>query len=922
MKKRLWIASLLALLSMTVVGGVACTETQPTVMTQAAENWQVGNIDNKYLYGTSFEVPAAEVEVNGQTVMATATVTYPNGLMVNTPSIPLNQAGRYTVTYRAVVGDVHCVEEKTFEVETKAYLTQNEKSSVTYGHYSQYKANSDGLIVRLADKDSLTFSKLINFDTLKSNDSLVEFFITPDAQGVYDFSQLVFTFTDAVDSSIYLRYRMLRYPAEDRGFNWGYVDVGGNGQSQVGCENGNHRTGWVGTPITFTFTASMHEGNQWWGKLVERQPDLNKCNLYFNTETMEATTNGSHIAHLNNLEYYETAWNGFPSGQARLTVTANELKSETANFCITKLFGVDLSEELFSEEDAPIISVSKTQEEMPKGEVGCTYKIPQATAFDHYAGECDVKMSVYRDYATNAPISVGVKDGVFKPTVAGWYTVIYTAKDTLGNVGSATRNVYVAEDLGDIEVTLPETLLADVHLGDWVTIDKATYTGDCGIADMVITATIGEESMEIVDGFRPEIAGDWTITYTITDYLGRVGTAEHTMTATAGSGYVVLDELVLPKIFISDSRYTLPVIYATSYASGRAERTVAEVVVNDKNGNKTYTAGDAFVPSVAENGDMVTITYQYGGQVLYVREVPAVLVRGTGNRIIGQNYLYGEGFTATFVDDKNTADTEDDEYHSAGIQVIANEMSAVCGWTFATPQLTDDFSLLFESVAGRTNFEALRITLTDKENAKEEIQLTLKVKAKGATVIVGDFSMDVADLSLTGGQYKVSFNDGKFTFGNLTVPVKETVNGEAFNGFSSNLAYVRVEMLNAKTGASYKFLSINEANISRRNLEVFAPNFKILGDFGGNQSLNAVYEIFPAIANDAFAPNTSLKLTAVAPDGSIMVDNNGVKLDKVSTDKAYYITLTQHGKYQITYTVAEEDWVAQNTLNLVKSIFV
>ena len=115
---------------------------------------------------------------------------------------------------------------------------------------------------------------------------------------------------------------------------------------------------------------------------------------------MEATTNGSHIAHLNNLEYYETAWNGFPSGKARLTVTANELKADTANFCITKLFGVDLSATLFSETDAPIVTPSMTQDEMPKGEVGRAYTIPTATGYDYYSGACDVKMSVYRDYAT------------------------------------------------------------------------------------------------------------------------------------------------------------------------------------------------------------------------------------------------------------------------------------------------------------------------------------------------------------------------------------------------------------------------------------------------------------------------------------------------------------------------------------------
>lgn len=71
MKKKLWITSLLAALSITAaVGGVALANEQPLV-TDAAENWQVGTIDNLYAYGTSFEVPAATVEVGGETVEAT-----------------------------------------------------------------------------------------------------------------------------------------------------------------------------------------------------------------------------------------------------------------------------------------------------------------------------------------------------------------------------------------------------------------------------------------------------------------------------------------------------------------------------------------------------------------------------------------------------------------------------------------------------------------------------------------------------------------------------------------------------------------------------------------------------------------------------------------------------------------------------------
>ena len=210
MKKKLWIASLLAALSITAASGVALAKQEATV-TSATENWTVGTIDNKYVYGTSFDVPDATVEINGESVDAVATVTYPNGLTVSSERLLLDQAGVYTVTYRAKVGTMHCVEEKTFTVENSAYLMQKETSSASYGHYDKFGSNSDGLLVRLAPNDTITFSQLVDMNAITSPTQLFDVFITPDSYGSYDFTKLIIRFTDAVDSSKYLQIRLNKY---------------------------------------------------------------------------------------------------------------------------------------------------------------------------------------------------------------------------------------------------------------------------------------------------------------------------------------------------------------------------------------------------------------------------------------------------------------------------------------------------------------------------------------------------------------------------------------------------------------------------------------------------------------------------------------------------------------------------------------
>jgi len=915
MKKKLWITSILAAMAIAATVGGGALANQQDVVTGVAENWQIGAMDSTYAYGTSFDVPEAMVEVNGETVAATATVTYPDGLTVSDDDVKLSQAGIYTVTYRAVVGDTHYVEEKNFTVENKAYFVQNEESSVEYGTYTNFGANANGILVHMKQGDVLTFSQLIDFNKLTSADKLIELFVTPEARGIYDFSRIIITLTDPTDSSAQMQIQVRRWPSEVNGLHITYTDVTVYNQSTVGCERGKYKFDIPGTPHNHTFSAVMNKDFSWSGEPVEIAPDVYKTYIMYDPASTEMKVSNAHIANLNNKALFEKPWEGFPSGKAKMTITATEYAGTTASFCITSVFGIDVTKNSFTESEPPMIDVSMAAEEMPQGQVGYEYKIPAATAFDFYSDSCAVKTSVYRDYGSSTPINVGVKNGAFKPSVAGWHTIVYEAKDALGNTAIETRNVYVEEDLGSITVNLPTNVVTEATLGYWVPVEQPTYFGDSGSVTLKITATLGEESYEITDGFLPEKQGEWTVKYTVTDYIGRTGTAEYVVNATPGDNYVVLDKLVLPQIFVSDSEYTLPVIHAIDYSSGRPDSKACSVVVTDKNGEKTYTAGDKFTPSVAENGDMVTISYQYNGKEVIAREVPAVLVKGMG-AIIAKNYIYGEGFSTSYKD-------ANDEWLSAGIEITANEDSEVCGWTFATPQLVDNFNLLFEGIAAKTNFSELVITLTDSQNENEQIKISLKVKPTGTTFTVGDESLDITNTTLAADkQYTVEYNNGKVTFGDMNISVKSTVNGEAFTGFSSNLIYVHVDMLNAKAGAGYKFLSINGANISRRNLDVFAPAFKILGDFGGSKSLNQVIEIYPAVANDAFAPITELTLTVYAPDGTIVTDNNGVSLNKVATDVSRFITLSQYGRYQIVYNITEKDWVVSNPLSLVKTVFV
>lgn len=922
MRKRLWIASFVIALFLTAGAGAIAVANNKTIVTDAA-SWQLDKqIDNTYLYGTSLNVPNAKVEVNGENVAATSTVVYPDGTTTNMTNVLLNQAGQYTINYRAFVNGEHYLEKKQFTVQNSAYIVQSETSSVRYGEYTEMGANSEGLLVRLAQNDTLTFAQLIDVSALTGTETLFETFITPNMRGAYDFNQLFITLTDAEDSSVYLTFRLSRYIRDDRGVNTSYVATYGNGQSPVGYESGTnamyHIDDKLGTTLSMSFSAVMHQNNAWSGPVVDNAPDSGKCTLAYNPFTMEVKASNKHVAHLNNLNIYEKVWSPWPSGKARLTVSAKELKSETANFCITEIFGLDLQATTFEEKDAPVIDIAMEQKDTPKGEVGRAYKIPSATAFDNYSGVCEVKASVYRDYVTGGDnskaISVSVIDGEFFPTVSGWHTIVYTATDAFGNTSEKLLSAYIANDLGNITLEIPDDTQTEALLGSWVSVPNVAYTGDCGKASVEISVTYEGRTVEIEDGFSPEVAGEYIVTYTVTDYIGRVGTDSYTVTAVCGEDYVVLDKLVLPMVFISDCEYVLPEIYAIDYSSGRAEKHLCNVVVTDKNQN-TYSAGSTFTPSVATNGDMVKISYQYDGKELIAEEVPAVLGKGSRN-IEAKNYLYGKGFTTSF--------KEDDAWIDKGILILADGASDCCGWTFATPQFADGFSMEFQGVSSRAKkFNSLRVTLTDSQNKDEQIAIEATVETGGTTIKVGETVTSITSSTLvTDKQYKVSYDGGKFKWDGMGFFVEKTVNGETFNGFTSGFVYVRVEMLKAREGAGYKLLNICGSWFSRYNKDSYEPNFKILGEFTKEVSINTVYELYPAITNDVFAPNTQLTMTVTAPDGSIVVDKDGVALENVQPNKSYFISLSQYGQYKATYRAVEKNWIQENPLESVQSIFV
>ena len=911
--------------------GISYASANAEEWTAAATEWEW---EENYEFGSTFTVPAYSVSVGGETVGATSIVTLPDGSTTTSDSLSLTQAGIYTVSYYASKGGREYSKTVQFAVAYKAYYVTGSGSSVEYGVYTGFGADTyeyskykhDGLLVKLANGDKLEFSHLIDVTNLTSANSLIKGFVTPLSFNIADFDKLTLTLTDAEDPNTYLVMDLNRWTKGSGSNGSGkancFVSAGGNGQDMVGYENGKglHVNDNVGAPLSATFVAAQYKnangsiGAYWSGvEVVQVAPSRYPFSMSYDAGLNAVFAGSNMVSDLDNADYYSTFWNGFPSGKARMSVSASGYQGVTANFCLTEVYGLEgLTSDAFSEEDAPVITVNTEYERMPDAKIGTAYKVPTATAYDEYSGVCGVETRVWFNYASDKPVSVTVKDGVFVPTRNGYYSIVYTSKDALGNTTTKVYSVFAVAEPPVLTVENPANAPTTATLGHPVAIEMPVSAGGTGNIACVITATNPDgESYEITDSFIPNIAGTWTVTYTVSDYIDTTASCSFDLEATAGDKPVIDSKLVLPKVYLNGVSYNLPTIYADDYSSGRKVSVLCDVKIEYAGNTETKKAGEAFVPSVAENGEKIKITYYSGAASLETVEVPVVIIK-SGNDIYVKNYIYGENI--------EIADKDENGRNLKGLQISAATMGDA-EWTFANPQVAELFSLKLSSLKGKTMYKGMQINLTDVENPKESATLYIAVNNNNITVSNGSFSADI-DISFSlESIFTVSYTGGKFKFDNVNIAIDSYDNGEAFKGFSSNNVYASVTITDAAKDAAYLLLEVSGSATTFRNKDFSAPSFAILGDFGGSYSIGDSYTLAPAIANDTFAVQTSLTVTVLDPEGNIVSDKNGVPLDGVDASKSYDITLSRYGLYSIQYVATEVNWVG-NTNEFTNYIYV
>ena len=860
-----------------------------TKLAYAASVWSDSEVENVKPFGAKFTVPERTLTVDGTTVTATTVVIKPDGSATTEKEIALNISGVYTIVYTATIGGKPYVDEVTFRVDDAAYVLSSEKSSATYGKY-EYAKDTSGILVRLAYGDSITFNTPIDVSNSTKTDALVEAFATPEVKGVKDFDKLIFTFRDVENPNIYLRYT-IRQSAEGDNYPISYALAGGNGQPMAGWEE---------------YWKRLHIDNEWGAQFRHSfslsfasnypyvDPDKAVISLRYDAETLQSYVDTFMIIDHDNPAYFNNLWRGFPSGRAKLTISADMYNGEYANFCVSKLMGANLTDEKYVDNEAPVITVDTEYTEMPATKVGAEYKVPAATAYDSLtASDCKVRTSVWYNYTSSNAVLVQVRDGKFTADRAGDYAIVYETEDRMGNAAREIRWVHAYATLGEPNVAIAGDHATTATVGDIVNVPEVLVNSYSGNATVNVTAVLGDEVIEVGEnGFRPEKAGTYKITYTATDYIGQTGISTYDLTVVAGDKPVFINKPVLPKAFIEGSEYILPEVTAVDYRSGTPTEKKATIAVIDKNGKRAVGA-DGKVRLQAENNlDKATVVYECEGAVA-TYEVPivkAMTEEGGRQRLYVENYLSGSGFNVQKTDD--------------GIILTATEKDG--GFMFANALVSENSAIELRGVGSASGFDAIDVTFADSVDETRSVTARLIQTGAKAEIILSGVKTGLDNSFVASDKFTLNYTQGIMRADRARLDIAAYDDGRAFEGFPSRKVYVSVRFVNAKEGAKINLVAVNGHPMTTATTDRVEPKIVILdSNYGGTRTKGDIVTLPAAMAGDTLDPNVEFTMKVTDGKGSVVTDVDGVRLSGVDPGREYKIKLDDYGTYAITYSASD-----------------
>ena len=916
------LASLLLFCAVAAVLPVVAGELAPKY------KWTGETVADKYTYGQTFTVP--DRQLDGVQADVSHTLVFPDGTSSYADEVKLELSGKYKLTYTASVGGKVYSESHNFSVDHATYSVNDKNSSAVYKTPDNVR-NKDvkGVVVSLAQKDTFVVNKAIAVSDLTADNYFVEGFVINQTVGSGAFTRFIVTLTDFENPDVYIKIIVNERTSQDvKGV--AFAAACGNGQKPVGLENyvpgtldnistvhKNDGMGqWINMPLrgqntivgSAEYTYDIYNDDypfrfsydpttqQIWHATnfnVPEDKNYNDPNPDKDKVRVDSTNFKKIITDLDDSRYYESLWSGFKSGYVKLSVTAENYTATHAQFCITKVAGVDLSNSVFEVTEQPTITVDTDYDVMPEAVVGKSYPVPSASAYDLYGGDVEVTANVWYNYTSNDKTSVSLVDGKFVAKYAGYYAIVYSATNGSGITAQKVLWVHAKAEPNPMTIDLSADRVTSCKAGEWVSYAEATASGGNGNVQLSVYARNGDTTLHTDGGFRPEKTGTWQVVYTAVDYVGNSKTVSYDVSVTANAEPVLVDNITLPQMFISEASFTLPKVYANKYDKDGVHKLLCSVRVEYDGKAETYDSGENFVPKVATNGETIKVTYLCEGTELFSKQVPCVVIYEEG-------YLKYENY---FVATNATGEKSSNDGY-----VLTATNDGAMSVTYANALVAEQSNFVFRCFGGVGNYTQAVITLTDAANSYNAVQAVFR-QVDGKVWLFVEGKSYRTDYSFVGDAFDISldFAGNAFVYDGVTFAPTRTVSGDKFVGFTSDKVYLSVELTDAKAGNKFSVMSLRKYKFEGQDEDLVRPYIVINGEVASIGKLGDIIHMPSISVGDVICPNVTVLMQVFAPNGTFVKDINGVELNGCDAGVEYDFVVEQSGSYKVVYTVKEAE---------------
>jgi len=876
-----------------------------------------GKIEKTYDFNEDFSIPEVDLTDGVYTSKATGKLFFPDGSEAQSNNVVLNQYGQYIIVYTAELNGEQKSFNYAFDVKLSSY-EQSASCSVSYGKY-KYEESVSGLHVTLSNGGKFVYNRIINISDFTSADTLLRIYAEPQVKNVSECATLEVTLTDAYDSENFVKIRAQRSPYggdQERYFSYISTKLPGQGYVGITYEKNNStgefvtgidKSGRFGSLSRFSFGGSAQYGTG-----VTQATSYMDINYDAIEKTVWAVfdkniihpnnknSNANMVSDLDNLDYVTEKFAGFKTGEVIVSLEVRDFTTNLpATFFISEIAGNDLSEENFSDSIAPYLQVvSDYNEVYPYAVINKPYKIFKFEAEDVQSGLRQSEVKVYKDYGLDSQVEIEIKDGTIVPTETGSYSLVYSAIDYFGNqtIKQIDFEVLSLSKLFTVIYDAPEE--ATVYLGQKHNIPNVISLGGSGLSSVetVVIKEGSDEAIKVEDGvFVPESEGKYYVQFIATDYIGETKVVGYVLNVSVSDKAIFIDEPNLPKYFIEGFNYDLPEFYGYCYASGTKVAENPKITVIDANGTRVLSDGK-ISPSVKNAFDLVTIKYEVGDSVLSY-DIPCA--KGVENKdFIKQNYFYSLNNTAVLAQDKNLKITTSLE---GGYAEFVNSL------------LADGFDMTFKVDENASNFDKLNIYLIDSANANEQIKITLSRVDKQPTkstisINDGDKYIISPPFDGSGVSYSFRFNNTTAVFAadtSVNINVKDTLDGQVFNGFSSGLIYISFEFEGVRGDSSILLEKLNSCVMNSKTTNASFPEFSVLGEIDAQVKKDETIYVPRVISSSVLNPVINYSMSVIGPDGKTVTSIDGIKLEEVRCDREYYILASDYGSYEFEYSASD-----------------